>query len=221
MLGIAVATNVATTGHVYLYYTHRSANGCTNASTNQVSRFTLAGDLLTDEVVLIDGIRSFAGNHNGGDLAFGADGMLYVSVGDGGCDYRTGNCGAGNAAARARNHLLGKVLRIAPDGSVPPDSPFAGSPSCSRGPIAAGQTCAEIYATGLRNPFRFAFDPDTPGSFVINDVGQDVWEEIDIGAAGATRSCPARCGRFARSPGTGGRLPHSRSAPTMDCRRSR
>jgi glucose/arabinose dehydrogenase len=107
-----------------------------------------------------------AGNHNGGMIAFGPDGKLWIGTGDG------GSGGDPWDNARDRRSLLGKMLRIAPtaDGyEVPADNPFAGE----RG--ARG----EIWALGLRNPWRFSFDRAT-GELWIGDVGQNAWEEIDV-----------------------------------------
>ena len=141
------------------------------------------------EVVLLDNIRSTAGNHNGGDLNFGKDGHLYVSVGDGGSDYESPFGGGGsNQAARNVNTLLGKMLRITRDGAVPPDNPWlgTGTASCQTADAPAGVRCQETYAWGLRNPFRFAMDPGALDTrFFINDVGQNLWEEIDLGQKGA------------------------------------
>ena len=115
-------------------------------------------------------------NHNGGNLAFGPDGFLYIGLGDGG----SGN----DPAHRAQNpaELLGKMLRIdvnVPDGhptgyQIPPDNPFVrGAPAGVR---------AEIWAFGLRNPWRYSFDDPRrggTGALLIADVGQDRWEEVD------------------------------------------
>ncbi len=141
------------------------------------------------EQVLLDEIPA-TGNHNGGDLRFGNDGYLYVSVGDGGCDYEgDSGCAGQNDASRDRNVLLGKILRITSAGGIPASNPFlgVGTARCNvTGQVAAGTTCQETFAWGLRNPFRFAFDPNTSGTrFYINDVGQGVWEEVDLGQAGA------------------------------------
>ncbi len=140
--------------------------------------------------MLLDNIPSVSGNHNAGDIHFGKDGYLYVTIGDSGCDYTGASaCGMWNNAATYRNALVGKVVRITADGEIPIDNPHQG-PGTSRcnltGRTIPGDWCQEIFATGLRNPFRFAFDDDAPTTrFFINDVGQDHWEEINQGAPGA------------------------------------
>jgi glucose/arabinose dehydrogenase len=196
LLGVAVDPAFAANRFIYLYYTWKKTGTCPTGSAtapvNRVSRFVLGpGDTVNpaSEVVLVDNISSFAGNHNAGDLAFGPDGYLYVSVGDGGCDYAGGGCGGANDAARDRNVLLGKILRITRDGGIPPGNPFvgAGTAVCGQtGSTSAGQVCRETFAWGLRNPFRIAFDSSSPAPRLhVNDVGQGTWEEIDLGVAGA------------------------------------
>jgi glucose/arabinose dehydrogenase len=92
-------------------------------------------------------------------------------------------CQYDNAAARYRNIPLGKILRITPDGGIPPGNPFVGENSgrCNvEGRTARDKTCREIFALGFRNPFRFAVDPDAAGTVLrVNDVGGQRWEEID------------------------------------------
>jgi glucose/arabinose dehydrogenase/PKD repeat protein len=203
LLGVTVDPAFATNGFVYLFYTHRKPGGdCGMASpitslttVNRVSRFTMTGNAaaLSSEVVLIDEMPSPAGNHNAGDLGFGKDGYLYVSIGDGGCDWNGGGCGGSNDAARDQHVLTGKILRVAVNAngstSIPPSNPFQGPDSdrCAlSGRTAAGRKCQETFAWGLRNPFRFAFDPNAPGTrLFIDDVGQGAREEIDLGQAGA------------------------------------
>lgn len=220
LLGVAVDPQFAANRFVYLYYTHNSFGACVN----RVSRWVL-GDANTasGEVVLLDRIHSIAGNHNAGDLNFGKDGYLYVSVGDGGCDYASpSNCGGNNDAARDRHVMVGKILRITRDpGVLPPDNPFlgAGTGACATaGSTTAGNWCREIYATGLRNPFRFAFDPDAAGTrFYVNDVGQAAWEEIDLGAPGADYGWNVREGHCATGSTTNcGPPPAGMTNPIFD-----
>jgi glucose/arabinose dehydrogenase len=224
LLGVAVDPNHAVNGYVYLFYTRRKPGGdCSTSSpitpltpVNRVSRFELsAADVLdlSSEIVLIDEMPSPGGNHNAGNLAFDRDGYLYVSIGDGGCDYAGGGCAGANDASRDENVLTGKLLRIAvnPDGStaIPATNPFRGADSercaLTGRTVTPGKIrCQETFAWGLRNPFRFAVDPNGTGTrLFVDDVGQASREEIDLGQAGAdygwnckegtivTGACPA------------------------------
>lgn len=189
LLGVAVSPGFATSKQIFLFYTFKTAG---SACFNRVSRFTLQDSNVVTyagEVVLVDNMPSPAGNHNAGDLGFGKDGYLYISIGDGGCDYANDSgCAGANDAARDEFTLTGKVLRIAEDGSIPSNNPFqgAGTARCNvTGGTTPGSKCQETFAWGLRNPFRLAFDPNAAGTrLFINDVGQGVREEIDLGQAG-------------------------------------
>jgi glucose/arabinose dehydrogenase len=193
MVGISVDPGFASNRFVYVYYTFKKHGACTmnkpDQPVNRLSRFVMNGDKLTDETVLLDNISSAAGYHNAGGIGFGKDGLLYLGVGDGGCDWTgVGGCGGANDTARDRNVLSGKILRITRDGGIPSDNPFTGEGTvrCNAGPGPAGSVCRETFAWGLRNPFRIAFDPNAPTTrFYINDVGQNTWEEIDVGGRGA------------------------------------
>ena len=195
LLGVAVGPRfgAADRDFVYLYYTKKTNDECSTEPgppanpVNRVSRFEMRDDgtiARGTEDVLLNNIMSTKGNHNGGDLHFGRDGNLYVSVGDGGCDYaEPSRCQYENDASRDKHVLNGKILRIKPDGSIPADNPFVGpnSERCGfKGRTEAGKNCRETLLKGFRNPFRFAVDPDAEGtSLRINDVGGQQWEEID------------------------------------------
>ncbi len=119
-------------------------------------------------------------NHNGGELAFGPDGLLYLGLGDGGLagDQGPGHVAGGNG--QSLGTVLGKILRINPAPSngksytIPPDNPFVNTPGAR----------PEIWSYGLRNPWRFSWDQQTRDLW-IGDVGQDTWEEIDLQAQSA------------------------------------
>jgi glucose/arabinose dehydrogenase len=168
LLGVAFDPNFAVNQFVYVYYT-----ATTPVIHNRVSRFTASGDVALpgSETVILELDPLSATNHNGGAIHFGADGKLYVAVGD--------NAVGSNAQTLANRH--GKMLRIDPSGSIPADNPFHGS--------AFGANRA-IWALGLRNPFSFAVQPGT-GRLFINDVGQNTWEEINDGIAGSNYGWPA------------------------------
>jgi glucose/arabinose dehydrogenase len=169
LLGLAFAPDYAETGRFYINYTDIGGN-------TRISRLRVSSadpnraDAASEEVIL-----SFSqpfGNHNGGQLAFGPDGMLYVASGDGG--------GSGDPLGLAQNRasLLGKLLRIDVSGATgytaPADNPFVDDPDAR----------PEIWALGLRNPWRFAFDP-VNGGLYIADVGQNQFEEINYVPAGS------------------------------------
>lgn len=190
LLGVAVHPKFAAGANwIYLYYTALRPD---NACVNRVSRFRFAGGVVqpATEQILLNNMPSIAGNHNGGDVQFGRDGLLYVSIGESGAP----------ALAQRRNILAGKILRITAEGGIPRGNPFLG-PGTSRcrttGKTAGNRTCREIFALGLRNPFRIAFDPNSSRArsrFFINDVGAGTWEEVDRGVAGANYGWPRREG---------------------------
>jgi glucose/arabinose dehydrogenase len=226
LLGLAVDPDFATNHYIYLYYTFNkfpssvAADNCPdvqptnpNNPVNRVARFTLPDTNsidLASEFVLIDNMPSTRGNHNAGDLHFDQAGNLYASVGDGGADYtRTHGQAGGNKAAQDPFILLGKIMRIKPDGSLPADNPWLGADSARcydpapGGNKAAintdGKKCQETYAWGLRNPFRFAIDPNVASPRVfVNDVGENTWEEIDDAQPGANYGWSTREGHCAQ-----------------------
>jgi glucose/arabinose dehydrogenase len=180
LLGVAVHPSFETNHFIYLYYTFET--GSTPACVNRVSRFTLPDSNVINaasELVLVDNMPSPGCCHNAGDVQFGKDGFLYVSIGEGG----------NSSAARLEHILTGKILRIADDGSIPATNPFqgAGTARCNvTGSTTPGNKCQETFAWGFRNPFRIAFDSNAVGTrFFINDVGAGRWEEVDLAVAGA------------------------------------
>ncbi|MGH9282015.1 MAG: PQQ-dependent sugar dehydrogenase, partial [Acidimicrobiales bacterium] len=196
LVGVAVDPAFASNHFIYVYYTVKVGTCGTSGPYNRVSRFTLSdANQAQSEKVLVDRIASL-GNHNAGDLNFGpTDGLLYVSVGDAGCRLNdTTACQNDNDNARSNSILNGKILRVKPaDGSFPTGAggnPFSGASDVRRCGNPAGVPggtgpCGEIWATGLRNPFRFSFKPESPHTMHINDVGTYKWEEIDKGQMGA------------------------------------
>jgi glucose/arabinose dehydrogenase len=182
LLGVAFDPNYATNRFVYVYYT-----ATTPTIHNRVSRFTASGAnedvaVAGSEVVLLDLETLGQANHNGGAIHFGPDGKLYIAVGE--------NAVPTNAQSLANR--LGKILRINSDGTIPADNPTS-FPNIAGSPIGVNRA---IWAVGLRNPFTFTFQPGT-GRMHINDVGQDTWEEVNVGTAGANfgwNTCEGTCG---------------------------
>lgn len=204
LLSIAVDPDYAATGQFYVFYT-RADEGAGTSGDIVIERYQrsaanpdIADPASATRIMIID---HPAGNHNGGQLAFGPDGFLYISTGDGGggCDSGQGSNGDGQRS----DTLAGKLLRIdvrgidgtatAPDDCgvgptnymVPSSNPFSGiEPACD-----------EVWTLGLRNPFRFSFDRMT-GDIYIGDVGQLKWEEINI--LQASTPAPANFGWVCR-----------------------
>jgi glucose/arabinose dehydrogenase len=196
MLSMTFDPGYATNSYFYVFYMGQATNG-TSGLHDILSRFqTLAGnpnqgDTSSETQLIVQYDR--ASNHNGGDTHFGPDGYLYVSVGDEGDEYNT----LGNAQHIDENFFSG-ILRIdvnklpgsLPPNSnseaaatinytVPPDNPFVGATSFDGLPVNTNQLRTEFWAVGLRNPWRFSFDPAT-GILYCGDVGQDQYEEVDI-----------------------------------------
>ena len=169
LLGLAMAPDYARSGRFYVYYTAANNDIRIVQYRRSAADPNVADPASARPVLTIDHHRYT--NHDGGQLAFGPDGKLYIGVGDGGSEYDP----EGNG--QSTRTLLAKILRIDPSlgGSytIPYGNPFAGKASRR----------AEIWAYGLRNPWRFSFDR-VRGYLIIGDVGQDQQEEIDFAAAG-------------------------------------
>ncbi len=172
LLGLAFDPNFATNNFLYVYYT-----ATTPAIHNRVSRFMANGDVVVagSETVLLD-LNNLSGatNHNGGAMHFGPDGKLYIAVGE----------NANSANSQSFGNLLGKMLRINTDPAnlIPTDNPYFNDANVT------GNNKV-IWALGLRNPYTFAFQPGT-GRILINDVGQNTYEEINEGVAHSNYGWP-------------------------------
>jgi glucose/arabinose dehydrogenase len=189
LLGIVVDPEFAANGHVYIYYSACPRNG---AQANRVARFTMAGDTIdyASQLILVDNITATGAYHQGGAMELGADGHLYVGTGDNHSDKGT--------LSQNLAVLNGKILRVdRKTGRGVVGNPFLGAANARRcgapGGAPGAGPCEEIFAWGLRNPFRIAFKPGT-NQFYINDVGQLTWEEVNLGVAGANYGWPQREG---------------------------
>jgi len=163
LLGVAVHPDFPVEPWVYAYYSDADENR------NRLVRFRAQGDVAVGREDLLDLLPTTFGWHNGGDLAFGPDGMLYVSVGEGHDSDR----------AQDLNDLGGRILRLKLDGSVPQDNPFGpGNPT---------------FAHGIRNSFGLCFDPVT-GDLWVTDNGPGGGDEINLVDAGANLGWPTQLG---------------------------
>lgn len=171
LLGLAFHPDYPSNGWFYVNYTAGFSGNAGNPLRTVIARYRVSpsdpnrADSLSEQILLT--FNQPYENHNGGQIAFGPDSCLYIATGDGG----SGGDPLNNA--QNRSSLLGKILRIDVNGSpyaIPPTNPFAGNLQGYR---------EEIYAYGLRNPWRFSFDRST-GRLWAGDVGQNTWEEVDI-----------------------------------------
>jgi glucose/arabinose dehydrogenase len=169
LLGLAFHPDYASNGFFYVHYNRSS--GATIVDRFQVSGDPNVADPASRHPVFTTG-QPFS-NHNGGWLAYGPDGYLYLALGDGGSGGDPGNRGQNTGV------FLGKMLRIDPDGDDFPADPNRNYAIPPTNPFAGGGGLGEIWAYGLRNPWRDSFDRAT-GDLWIADVGQGAWEEIDF-----------------------------------------
>jgi len=200
LLGLAFHPGYATNGLFYVFSSRTLTTSQGSGLHQCISRFQVTATnanvaLPSTEQILIQQIDA-APNHNGGDLHFGADGYLYASVGDGGAQYN----GSLNAQVITNNYFSG-ILRIDVDkrrGNFPPnphpanstnyfipaDNPFVGVTSFNGHTFNASNVRTEFFSIGYRNPWRFSIDP-VAGTIYVGDVGQDLYEEVDVITNGA------------------------------------
>ena len=177
LISVVLDPAFAVNHYIYLHYT--IPNGPYH---NRISRFTASGDVVlasSEKIVLDLDPLSYADQHNGGAMAFGADGKLYVCIGD----------SENPIAAQNLDTYLGKLLRINPDGSIPEGNPF----------LTGSEQKKRIWAYGLRNPYSLSVQPVT-GRIMVNDVGEGSWEEInDVTTGGGNFGWPQAEG-FSTNP---------------------
>jgi glucose/arabinose dehydrogenase len=197
LLSLAFSPNFTADGRVYVYYTSTSCAPSVNRCV-RVSRFQVVNNNMdeTGEVVVLEVNQQLnAINHNGGRILFGPDGKLYISIGDGG--------GGGDPLETGQNKddLLGNILRIDVTGQttyiVPSDNPFVNADGAD-----------EVWAYGLRNPWRYSFDRAT-GLLWLGDVGQDAWEEVDVIEKGGNYGWDCFEGTAAFEPGCASNCCHA------------
>jgi glucose/arabinose dehydrogenase len=197
LLGLAFHPQFATNHKFYVYYQlpPRTGNNLSRISEFQASASDAnVADMSSEKILLeLDDLQS---NHNGGTLAFGADGFLYISIGDGGGandvatghvpDWYTANAGGNGQDIEA--NLFGNILRIDVDNGspygIPADNPFVGKDGLD-----------EIYAYGFRNPFRMSFDMGGNHDLIAGDAGQGLYEEIDLVTKGGNYGWNVKEGR--------------------------
>lgn len=201
LLGMAFHPNFPTDNRVFLSYT----NG-TSPLVSRISAFTSSDGGATlnpgSETILLT-VEQPETNHNGGHIAFGPDGFLYIGFGDGGGG---GDVHGDRGNGQRLTTLLGKLLRIDIDGAtpyeIPPSNPYAANAVCPAAGRASGE-CPEIFAYGLRNPWRWNFDRAN-GELWLADVGQGQWEEVDQVTLGGNYGWRCREGAHDFNIGTPG-----------------
>lgn len=171
LLGLAFHPDFAVNGRLFVHYS-RAGDGAAIVSELRASTDRRTADPATERILLT--VADPFPNHNGGQLAFGPDGYLYIGLGDGGS--------GGDPLGNGQNPMamLGKILRIDVDAPASSGRAYALPPTNPYGPggVSPGAGLPEIWAIGLRNPWRFGFDRQTADLY-IGDVGQGAWEEID------------------------------------------
>lgn len=188
LLGLVFDPNFSTNGFFYVYYSAATATAGQDHR-SVISRFRVSAtnpnraDPASETILL--SFDQPMGNHNGGDLAFGPDGHLYIGSGDG------GGAGDPNRFGQDTSVVLGKILRIQSDGAIPADNPLVGTAG-ARG---------EIWALGFRNPFRLSFDRAT-GRLWVGEVGQDQLEEVNLVVRGGNYGWSRFEGDLPFNPGT-------------------
>jgi glucose/arabinose dehydrogenase len=205
LLGLAFHPDFANNGRFFVFYSAPLRSGALEGwnCTSHVSEFSISksdpnkADLSTEKILLQVDKPQF--NHNGGTITFGPDGYLYIPLGDGGNADDVGLGHAPDGNGQNTTTLLGKILRIDVDNidegmayAIPADNPF----------LDQEDILPEIYALGLRNPWRIAFDTGGDRDLFVSDAGQNLWEEVDIVTKGGNYGWNAREGTHCFDPKT-------------------
>jgi glucose/arabinose dehydrogenase len=212
LLSLAFHPSFADNGRIFVFYSAPLRPGAPQGwnCTNRLSEFSISEDdankvNMTSEKIILQ-VDKPQMNHNGGTIAFGPDGYLYVPLGDGGGANDVGRGHAPDGNGQNLTTLLGKILRIDVDKKdegkaygIPADNPF----------VAREGVLPEIYALGFRNPWRIAFDVGGDKSLFVSDAGQNLWEEVDIVTKGGNYGWNIREGTHCFDPRSPNKSPDS------------
>lgn len=206
LLGLAFHPNYASNGYFYVFYTHINSSQFIFHD-DTIARFSVSAndpdlaDASTEMILIQQPGNQWGSNHNGGDVKFGPDGYLYVSLGDGGSTSNTQKIDDKFHSALLRIDVDGKPGNLTPNthsSSVgtywtPADNPYIGATSFNGSPVTPTDVRTEFFAVGLRNPWRFSIDPLT-GLIILGDVGEVNWEEVNVITSGSNYGWPYREG---------------------------
>ncbi|ADE53120.1 PQQ-dependent sugar dehydrogenase [Coraliomargarita akajimensis] len=206
LLGLAFHPNYANNGYFYVFYTRLNAAE-TVVHDDTIARFSVSSndpdraDASSESILIRQPGDQWGRNHNGGDLKFGPDGYLYISLGDGGSRSYAQQIDADFFSALLRIDVDGKPGNLLPNSHpssvgtywIPADNPYIGASTFNGVSVTPADVRTEFFAVGLRNPWRYTIDAVT-GLILLGDVGDEAWEEINVITAGANYGWPYREG---------------------------
>lgn len=206
LLGLAFHPDYTNNGYFYVFYTRLNADEDI-VHDDTIARFTVddsdpdLADADSESILIRQPGNPWSRNHNGGDVKFGTDGYLYISLGDGGSTGTTQQIDEDFYAALLRIDVDGKPGNLAPNTHassvgtywIPADNPYIGATSFNGVSVNPSDVRTEFFAVGLRNPWRYTIDATT-GLIILGDVGDDAWEEVNVITAGANYGWPYREG---------------------------
>ena len=206
LLGLAFHPNYASNGYFYVFYTRKNASS-TVVHDDTISRFSVStGDpdvanSASEAILIQQPGDQWGSNHNGGDVKFGPDGYLYISLGDGGNWFNAQKIDDDFYAAMLRIDVDGKPGNLTPNAHsssvgtywIPADNPYVGATTFNGVSVTPTNVRTEFFAVGLRNPWRFSIDALT-GQIILGDVGEETWEEVNVITSGSNYGWPYRDG---------------------------